>query len=303
MSRRLRALNAVLRLLVKPRLSATTDPVVVRRDFERFAHLFLPTPRGGRLTTDPATGLPLAGAPLAGRAVLWFHGGGMIAGSSRTHRGLAGRLFLASGLPVVLPDYRLAPEHTAPAAQDDARTAWAALIRAGLEPGQIVLGGDSAGGGLALSLLADLCATGTTPAGCIAISPWTDLTGSGPSLHENAARDVMLPAGKLGELCRFALGSHPADDPRISPLFARFPACPPVLIQVSQSEILRDDARRMADHLRAEGATVTLQEWPDTPHAWPLFGNWLPESREAVALAAAFARACLTPWHRSPADS
>lgn len=294
MSLRLRLLNAVLRATVKPRLARLADPAVARREFELFG-AFLPAPRGARMGQDAATGLPVAGGPLAGRAVLWFHGGAYIAGSSRTHRGLAGRLALAAGVPVVLPDYRLAPEHPLPAAMQDARAAWDALVAAELPAAGIVLGGDSAGGGMALSLLADLCRQGTPPAGCVVVSPFCDLTGSGASLRANAARDPMLPSHRLGDLLEFILGTLAPGDPRVSPLFASFPGCPPVLIQHGQGEILRDDSLRMAGRLREFGATVALQDWPDTPHAWPVFGDWLPESRAAVAQAGAFVRALLPP--------
>jgi acetyl esterase/lipase len=288
-SRRCIALNAVLRAVVKPRLARLRDPRAARRDFAVFGALFLPAPRGFGLWRAAGAD-PLAGGPLGGRAVLWFHGGAFVAGSSRTHRGLAGRLSRAAGVPVVLPDYRLAPRHPLPAAQADARAAWDRLRAAGLPAGGIVVGGDSAGGGLALSLLAALCAEGTPPAACIAVSPWADLTGSGVSMVANREADPMLPAGRLGDLLGFVLGDAPADDPRVSPLFARYPGSSPVLLMASQTEILRDDAIGMAARLRSEGAEVTLRLWPDAPHAWPIFGDWLPESREAVAVAATFAR-------------
>jgi acetyl esterase/lipase len=290
MSLRLRLLNAVLRATVKPRLAAVQDPLVARSEFERFGRWVL---RGPRLRREGQAGLPVAGGPLGDCAVLWFHGGGYIAGSSVTHRGLAWRLTRKAGVPVVMPDYRLAPEHPLPAAMQDARAAWDRLLAAGVPPGRIVLGGDSAGGGIALSLLSALCREGAPPAGCIAMSPFCDLTGAGASLRGNAARDPMLPASRFDDLLRFVLGACAPDDPRVSPLFAAFPGCPPVLILHAESEILRDDALQMATRLRGFGASVTLQGWPDTPHAWPVFGDWLPESREAITHAAAFVRAAL----------
>lgn len=306
MSLRLRLLNALLRAAVKPRLRAVTDPARARREFETFARFLLPGPGAAPVAKDPDTRLPVAWgtAPRspalrtsgsAGHllrpgqsAVLWFHGGGYIAGSCRTHRGLAGRLALASGLPVFLPEYRLGPENAVPAAQADARAAWEALRTAGYAADAIVLGGDSAGGGLAMALLAALLAEGVRPAGVVLMSPWVDLTGSGASLRENADADPMLPADRFGDLVHFAIGDHPPADPRVSPLFARFRGGPPVLIQHSQTEILRDDSLRLADRLRRDGVEVEIVAWPDTPHAWPVFGGWLPESRAAVAQAASF---------------
>lgn len=288
MSLRLRLLNGLLRITLKRQLTKLQDPVAARAEFERMGRWVL---RGPALVRQH--GLPVAGGPFVDRAVLWFHGGAYIAGSSRTHRGLAWRLARAAGVPVVLPDYRLAPEHPLPAAMDDARALWDRLMAAGLSPGRIVLGGDSAGGGMALSLLADLCGAGMPPAGCIAMSPFCDLTGSGASLQRHAGSDAMLPAERFDDLLHHILGQTAPDDPRVSPLFANFPGCPPVMIQYSQTEILHDDAVRMAARLRSFGARVTLQDWPDTPHAWPVFGA-LPESREAVAQAGGFVRACLT---------
>jgi acetyl esterase/lipase len=163
-------------------------------------------------------------------------------------------------------------------------------MRDGWAPGRIVLGGDSAGGGIALALLARLCARGTPPGGLYAFSPWVDLTLSGASMAENAAADPLLPAARIGELVAAIRGALPADDPRLSPLFAAFPGAPPVLLQAGQSEILRDDTLRMIARLEAEGAEVRLRLWPDTPHVVQIFGDWLPEAREGRAEAAAFVR-------------
>ena len=313
MSLRLRCLNAVLRVAVKRRLRGMTDPARARAEFETFARVLLPGPRVAPVAKDPDTRLPVAWgtAPRAPAlrtsgsaghllrpgqpAVLWFHGGGYIAGSSRTHRGLAGRLALASGIPVFLPAYRLGPENPVPSAQSDARVAWEALRAAGYAADAIALGGDSAGGGLAMALLAALLAEGTRPAGVVLMSPWVDLTGSGASLQQNAAADPMLPAERFGDLVGFAIGDHPPADPRVSPLFARFRGAPPVLVQHSQTEIVRDDSTRLADRLRRDGVEVQIASWPNTPHAWPIFGGWLPESREAVAQAATFLKARLRP--------
>jgi len=217
-----------------------------------------------------------------------------VAGSAFTHRGLAGRLARAAGLRVLLPHYRLAPEDPLPAALRDARRAWEALIAEGFSPSDIALGGDSAGGGLAFALLAELCAAGTPPRAIIGFSPWTDLTGQGASITGNAEADPLFPAERFGDLVGFALGEVPPEDPRLSPLFAAFPAPPPVLIQVGLTEILRDDSLRLAERLRSFGAPVTLETWPDTPHVWQMFG-FLPEARQAIASAARFLRAAFRP--------
>jgi acetyl esterase/lipase len=297
-SLRLRLLNGVLRWAVKPRLAATKTPAQAEREFDRGARIVFRVPRGVRVAVRhvPGPARPVRVNRIAGRGaaddglILHFHGGGYVAGSARTHLGMLARLSSSAGVPVDAPDYRLAEEAPAPAAFEDACAVWDALIRDGKEPARIVLGGDSAGGGIALALLAWLCARGTPPAGLYAFSPWADLTLSAVSLAENAVADPLLPGGRLGELVAVIRGRLPAEDPRVSPLFAAFPGPPPVLLQAGRTEILRDDTLRMAARLRAEGAEVRLRLWPDTPHVVQIFGGWLPEAREGRAEAAAFVR-------------
>jgi acetyl esterase/lipase len=300
-SLRLSLLNGVLRRAVKPRLAATETPAQAEREFDRAARAVLRVPRGASVDVRevPGPARPLrvtrvTGRTAAGRGlVLHFHGGGYVAGSARTHLGLLVRLSAAAGVPVDAPDYRLSGEAPAPAAFADACAVWDALLREGWTPERIVLGGDSAGGGIALALLARLCARGTPPAGLYAFSPWVDLTLSGGSLAENAAADPLLPADRVAELVEAIRGGLPAGDPRLSPLFADFPEAPSVLLQAGRTEILRDDTLRMAARLEAEGADVRLRLWPDTPHVVQIFGDWLPEAREARAEAADFVRCCL----------
>jgi acetyl esterase/lipase len=300
-SLRLRFLNAVLRRAVKPRLAATGTPAQAEREFDRAARALLRVPRGASVDVREVPGparpvrvTRVRGPAAAGEGlVLYFHGGGYVAGSARTHLGLLVRLSAAAGVPVDAPDYRLAGEAPAPAAFADACAVWDALLREGWAPGRIVLGGDSAGGGIALALLARLCAQGTPPAGLFAFSPWVDLTLSGGSLAENAAADPLLPADRVAELVAAIRGDVAAEDPRLSPLFAAFPGAPPVLLQAGRTEILRDDTLRMAARLEADGAAVRLGLWPDTPHVVQIFGDWLPEARDARADAAAFVRRCL----------
>ena len=286
MSLRLRLLNAGLRLVARPFLSRVHEPLTARRRFALAARLFRKPPHLLRVP-----GL-LARVTVRQRsddlAILYFHGGAYATGSPETHLGLAGRIARLTGLPVYLPAYRLAPEHPAPAAFEDAVSAHAALLAKGYPPDRIVLGGDSAGGGLALALLSHLCRSGQRPAGLFAFAPWTDLALTGESLHRNAATDVVLPAARLQEAVRLVRGDLSPDDPRISPLYAAFPDAPPVFLQVGSREILLDDSRRIASRLRAAGGRVTLQEWPDCPHVWQILDGWLPEARAALREVAGF---------------
>jgi acetyl esterase/lipase len=298
MSLRLTLLNAVLRNLGKPRLARTTDPAVARRDFGIAARLFLSRGAGAaRVAVPGRPGLvrfdPPGGATR--QAVLYFHGGGYLVGTPDTHRGLAGRLARDAGVSVYLPDYRLAPEHPYPAAWDDADAAWDALLALGHGPRDLVLAGESAGGGLALAVLARACAAGTPPAAVAVFSPFTDMTGQSLSLHSNARHDPILPASGFATVVGHVLAGHPADDPRASPLFAAYPGCPPILFQVAETEILRDDTVTLATRLTAEGARVTLQIWPDAPHGWQLMVGRLPEADRAVADAVAFVTGVFSP--------
>jgi epsilon-lactone hydrolase len=291
MTLRARLLRAILRLTVRPALMRARDPARERARFERWAARLSPPPRDV-LVSDVTLGVPALRLepPGAGEGViLYLHGGAYLTGSPRTHAGLVGALARRAEVVALLPDYRLAPEHAAPAAFDDARAAWEALRAAGTPARRIVLGGDSAGGGLALALLAHLCRAGTPPAGAVAFSPWTDLTLSGGSLRENAGREQYLPARRLAVARDMVLGAFDPTDPRVSPLFAAFPDPPPVLIHVAETEVLRDDALRTRRVLPA--AEIRLAG--DLPHVWPAFHAVLPEARVTLDETGLFVRRCL----------
>ncbi len=302
-SRRLRAFLAVARRIAKPALARLPGPHEARRSFERLAPWGLRRPPHLLHLADP--GPPALHWISSGRCrargvILYLHGGGYVAGSPATHAGLAGRLSRLSGLRVALPDYRLAPEHPAPAAFDDALAAHAALRARGYRPRDIALAGDSAGGGLALALMAALCARGERPACLVAFSPWTNLTLGGASLRQNARADPLLPAARIAEVAAYAAGSLPRDDPRLSPLFADFARPAPAAIFAGETELLRDDAIRMAERLRASGGETRLEVRAGVPHAWPLFDGWFPEARETLREAADFVTAAIESPLRRP---
>ena len=299
MTPRLALLNTLSRLVMKPAVAMVPDPVGLRAMFDQIAALgFRPPPHTliSEITLAGRPALSIRNRPGShpahrARVILFLHGGGFIAGSPGTHAAMLARLARLTGLEVVAPDYRLAPEAPFPAARDDARAAFDALVARGHAPGDIVLGGDSAGGNLALGLLSTLCTAGTPPAGLFAYSPVTDLSFSGASIGENRSADPMLPFGRAGDLVRYYLPAGvTGDDPRVSPHFAEFPNPPPVLLQFSSTEILRDDSRRMADKLRAAGGVVIEDEWARTPHVWQIFDGWVPEARQALESTAWFIR-------------
>lgn len=289
MSLRLALLSRWLRLTERRMLARARDPAPLRRRFERQARL-LPAPRGARRETVSVAGRPAlrvtgagTGAKDGAGLLLHFHGGAYVFGSPRTHWKMLARLSAATGCPALLPDYRLAPEHPFPAAFTDALAIWEEICTR-FDPGRVVIGGDSAGGGLALALLAEILRRDLPrPAGTYAMSPFTDMTLSGASLRENASRDALLPASRMADLRDLVLaGADPADW-RASPLEAAFTGAGPVWLSCSETEILRDDTLRLASRLWGQGIRTTLHVAKDVPHAWPIFGGILPEADAALA--------------------
>jgi len=228
----------------------------------------------------------------ASRILLFFHGGGYCSGSIRSHRRLVTEAGRAAGMRTLALAYRLAPEARFPAALDDAMKAWRFLQRAGFSPGRIVIGGDSAGGGMTLALLAILRDQGSARPACgWLISPWTDMTLSGATLATKDSVDPIIHAGYLAELADAYLGpGFDRRDPRVSPLHADLKGLPPLLIQVGSAETLLADATRLAEAAGAADVAVTLEIWPRMIHAWPLWNARLKAGREALVAAGAFMR-------------
>ena len=216
------------------------------------------------------------------RTILHCSGGGFVMGPTKAHRLMAGRLARRLGARVMLVHYRLAPEHPFPAGLDDCCAAYDWLLAQGTRPGTIIVSGDSAGGGLALSTVLQMRDRGRPLPGAIVLnSPVTDLSYSGASRRDNSWIDSMLPNDERNQIAEFYLDGVAADDPRASPLFADLSRLPPVLIQVGSIEVLLDDSLRVASKIRAQGGDCECEVWHDMPHDWVLFGM-LPESRRAL---------------------
>jgi acetyl esterase/lipase len=219
----------------------------------------------------------LNAAPNAATVVYYLHGGGYVAGSPAMYRTLTGAFCRRCEVRVFALDYRLAPEHRFPAAVHDAVAGYRWLLDAGNAPRNIVIAGDSAGGGLALSTLLALRDAGLTlPAGAVMIAPWVDL----------AATQAVSNRGER-RIAHAYVGDRPLDDPLASGLYAELQGLPPLMIQASTIEMLRDDAVRLNAKARAAGVDSTLRLWDGVPHVWHIFSG-LPESREAFAEIAAF---------------
>ena len=222
------------------------------------------------------------------RGVLYFHGGGYVMGSLNTHAELMGRISSACRAPVLGIDYRLAPEHPYPAAVEDAVASYDRLRDRGIKPGQIVIAGDSAGGGLTLACLLALKEQGKPlPAGAVLLSPWTDLTASGASVRTRADADPMIDGGVLEPMAGLYRGDTPAATAGVSPLFGDLAGLPPLLIQVGDFEVLLDDSTRLAERASDAGVDVQIDVFDGAFHVFQHNPN-LPESTEALAAIGAF---------------
>ncbi|MBI3792291.1 MAG: alpha/beta hydrolase fold domain-containing protein [Gemmatimonadetes bacterium] len=246
-----------------------------------------------KVTDAPIPGewvLPHDGVVEDGRTILYVHGGGYVFCSEETHRPLTTALANLARARVFAPAYRMAPEHRFPAAIDDVQAAaeWL-LTTQGADPARTVVGGDSAGGGLAAALLVARRDAGLPAlAGGLLFSPWMDLAATGGTIVSNDGRDAMFIGSGIANFARVYLGDAPATHPLASPHYAPCEGLPPLCIQVSRQEVLLDDARRLAAKARAAGVDVTLAEWDDLVHVWQMWTPYLPEAREALRAAAAW---------------
>jgi acetyl esterase/lipase len=251
-------------------------------------------PPSVRITAAQLGGVPgewVEGPESNGITLLYLHGGGYFGCSAETHRSITAG-FALQGFRVYAPDYRLAPENKFPAAVEDAVAVYRALLKEGHLPQSIVISGESAGGGLTLSLLLELRASGVPlPVSAALFSPWTDLAATGDSIRSNAKRCAMFCGTDIAPTARYYLGDTDPRNPLASPLYADLSGLPPLLIHVGADEVLRDDSTRLAERARAAGVPTELKIWPVVPHAWQLAPHKIPEGRQSLREAAAFLRA------------
>jgi epsilon-lactone hydrolase len=197
------------------------------------------------------------------RAILYLHGGAYVVGSPRAYVNFVGQMVSRSGIPAFVADYALAPERRFPAAIDDALRAYNGLVEQGIR--QIALAGDSAGGGLALVLLSQLKNAESAPRSVVAISPWTDLALTSPSMLSRDAADPIWSAAALAEMARLYLGNADPRNPLASPVYSDRWGFPPVLIHVGDAEVLLDDTLRYAEG--SDGVEVHV--WDGMLHVFP----------------------------------
>jgi len=266
---------------------------MMRIYMNRLSQLRVP-PSGVHIRREVIGGVPcewvwVTEAEQAGGVVEYLHGGGFMAGSPASHRDLAWRLSRASGRRVLMVDYRLTPDFAYPAQLDDSLAVYRGLLDRGIPATQIALGGDSAGGNLALACVGAAIRAGLPlPAAVVGFSPWTDLTHSGASVIANADSDTMIPVPLMRQVGALYYGAADPADPLLSPVFSDFSGFPPLQLHVAEEEVLLDDTLRVAARAQAAGVPVEYRIWRGVPHAFPVFAQLLPEGRAALSQAGAF---------------
>jgi epsilon-lactone hydrolase len=253
----------------------------------------LPLAEGTEARHVDAGGVPAMLCERTGGAhdpfLVYFHGGGYCIASALAYRSFGSHLAKVCRARVLLVDYRLAPEHPFPAAVEDGFAAYRWVLDQGVQPSQVVIGGDSAGGGITAAVL--LAARGRSlplPAGGVCLSPWVDLTNSAASYRTHARSDPSFSKASAENYAAQYLPHGDLTDPLASPVFGDWEGSPPLLVLVSDAEVLYDDATRLADVARAAGAEVEYHEYPSMPHVWPFFYPSWPESQHALEQIAAF---------------
>jgi acetyl esterase/lipase len=288
-------LNRSLRLLGEvARLDNRAHLRIVRELFDLVG--YAPVARGTRMRAIDEDGV--RGGWIAARnadesagAILYLHGGGFVFGGPRSHRQLVTALSAACGLPALLLDYRRAPEHPFPAAADDALAGYRWLLDQGFAPDKIVVLGDSAGGFLTASLLADLNRKRMPmPAAAVMFSPFLDLTGAELAGRDAARRDPFVPPARALECGLSYAGEFALTHRRLNVLKGDKRRWPPILIQVGDTECLLGDSERLCAAVTAAGGHCELQVWPGQVHVFPAFHQLIPEGRLAIRYVGRFLR-------------
>ncbi len=257
------------------------------------AELITAEPQGVTYEDASAVG-GLAAVPdaVSGASVLYLFGGGYVLGSPASRRKTAGHIATASGARVVVPAYRVAPEHPYPAALDDVVAAYRVLRADSADARRIVVMGDSSGGGLAMAMLLVLRDAGDAlPAGVVTLSAWADLRCAGSTMDSSAGADIMCSREGLTEMAGWYLHGASATDPLVSPVYADLAGLPPLLALVGGDEVLLDDSIRLVRGVGEGGADATLFVGGGMQHVWPTWAGALPEADAAMELIGDWIRA------------
>lgn len=247
-----------------------------------------------RMNGVPALKITPEGAP-KDQAILYFHGGGYVFGSCLSHRHLMAKLAVDANKVCYGVDYRLAPECPFPAALEDALSAYDWLLQdQGVEPSNVVLAGDSAGGGLTQSLLLSLKERGMSlPAGSVLFSPWVDLSLKATPERSDPTKDPMVTQEHLNELSKLYVGKEDCQSQLISPVTGDFSNFPPLYVQAGKEELLLDDSVQLVQKARDSGVEAQVETYPDLFHVFQYFWPLLSQGREAIREAASRANEML----------
>ncbi|MBK8973221.1 MAG: alpha/beta hydrolase [Hahellaceae bacterium] len=287
-----RSLRVSLRYGVKPILKAGI-PIPIQRQWVEFIASFGPIAPNVKVSTLDLSGISvdvLVPPSCGPGVVLYFHGGAYCIGSPRTHQSLTSHLAHYAQAAVWVADYSRAPEAPFPVALNEAHRLYETVLSRGFEPANIVLAGDSAGGGLALALAVKLRDEGRSlPAGLVLLSPYLDLWRREKSSYPEK-KDPILSRRWLDQCARHYLSGEVNHPEYASPLMADMRGLPPVLIQVSTDEILLEDSRELVEKLRSVGGKVSYQEFQNLWHVFQLHAGWLAAADEALQGVAGFMR-------------
>jgi acetyl esterase/lipase len=286
-------LRTALRVVIGATLRAELPVQKQRSRLLKVAHLTLP-PRRAKFAASSCGGIrgewvTAGGREQAALTVLYFHGGGYCVGAPATHRAITGHVAARCGARVFAPDYRLAPEHPFPAAVDDAVAAYCGLLADGVAPADVVIAGDSAGGGLSVATALRLRDSALPlPRALVLFSPWVDLSLG--RLPPAPPGEVMITLPWITQCARAYVADGDAHHPLISPLNAELAGLPPTLLQVGTDEILLGDSRRLRDRLQLAGVAVIYEEYPRRWHVFQANAGVLADADRALEAVARFTR-------------
>ncbi len=290
-------LNFMLRRTLKKRMAGITDVEAFQAQIASADSLLPSVPGHVEVEAFSIGEIPCewlwAGGQSGDRdaALLYLHGGGYVTGGLNSHRDVAWRLSRSANCRVLLIEYRLAPAHPFPAALEDATECYRWLLDNGYAPNKLAVAGDSAGGGLSLSLVMNARNLGLPlPLSLALISPWCDLSLSGDTVALNAKADAMLDPAGLEKMALAYLSDRDPRAPLASPLFGDLSGMPPMMIVAADNEILLSDSNRLAETVRALGGEASVDLWSGVPHAFPVFASRLPEGRKAIEQLGRFLR-------------
>ena len=292
-SLRSRLLYGVLRIFYRKQNS---EDIQEQRGYLDKMQELVPAPLKVEPVEVNADGVPcewvLPADSIPTQVVFYLHGGAYVTRMPLLHRTFLHILAKESKAQYLMVDYRLAPEFPFPAALADALTAYKWLLNQGWNPEQVLVAGDSAGGGLTAALMLALRDLELPlPAGAFLLSPWTDLTGSGESIISLAKEDFMLDWDNLQECARDYAGGESLVHPWVSPLFGNFHGIPDTLILAGGGEILLDDSVRLAERMKEDGVNVELLVEPHMGHVYPAYAA-IPEAQKAIKIIADYVAKC-----------